>query len=61
MGTYARVGFCQAFEDADVEGVDSRASNFLLVLVEPQIMSSVALKVELLSIKIVVVHIYFEL
>ena len=44
-----------------MESGDSWASDFLLVLIEPEIVCSVRSKIELLSIQVVIVHIEYKL
>ncbi len=50
--TYARVGFCEAFEDTEVERGYSGRSDFLLVIVEPQIVGAIGAQVVLLSVQV---------
>ena len=58
MNTYGGVVLGHPLHEADVEGVDSWLSDLLLVLVEPEVVRSVAPQIQLISIQVVVVHIY---
>ena len=46
---YSWISFSQSLEETNVEGVDSGSTDFLLVLVQPQVVSSEIPHVELIS------------
>ena len=57
--TYARIGLCETFEDTEMERGHSGRSDFLLVIVEPQIVSAIGAQVVLLSVQVnVPTHFY---
>lgn len=59
--TYSRVGLAHSLENTDVEGNDTGSSGLLVIVVEPQVVSSVGTQVKLLSVQVVVPHIYYKL
>ena len=54
--TYTRVGLAHSLEQTNVEGMNTRSSQFLLIHVQPQVVGSVASQVVLVTIEIKVPH-----
>jgi len=54
--TYSGVGFTHSLEETEMESGNSWGSNLLLVLVKPEVVSSIRSQVVLLSVQVIVVH-----
>ena len=58
METYTRVGFGEALEEAEMERSDSGLAGLLLIVVEPEVVCSVAAEIVRLSVQVQVPHFF---